>query len=59
MKSDLERDEEMAKLSVPQLIEKISKLTEEYSAEVSRILREILVRSMLVAGADNKEGDDL
>lgn len=49
----------MAKLSVPQLIEKISKLTEEYSAEVSRILREILVRSMLVAGADNKEGDDL
>ena len=59
MKSNLERDEEMAKLSVPQLIEKISKLTEEYSAEVSRILREILVRSMLVAGADNKEGDDL
>nr|AHF24068.1 hypothetical protein [uncultured bacterium Contig643] len=59
MRSDLERDEEMAKLSIPQLIEKITKLTEEYSAEIGRVSREILIRSMLMAGSDGQEGDDL
>ncbi len=44
--NNLERDEELAKLSVPQLIEKISELTAEYAASVERITLEILVRAM-------------
>jgi len=44
--SNLERDEELAKLSVPQLIERISELTTEYAAAVERITCEILIRSM-------------
>ena len=44
--SRLEQDEELAKLSVPHLIEKISDLTTEYSAAVERITYEILIRSM-------------
>lgn len=44
--SRLEQDEELAKLSVPQLIEKISDLATEYVAAVERITYEILIRSM-------------
>lgn len=44
--SSLEQDEELAKLSVPQLIERISVLTSEYAAAVERITCEILIRSM-------------
>ena len=44
--NSFEQDEELAKLSVPQLIEKISELTTEYAAAVKRITYEILIRSM-------------
>lgn len=44
--SSLEQDEELAKLSIPQLIERISTLNAEYSAAVERITYEILIRSM-------------
>ncbi len=44
--SRLEQDEELAKLSVPQLIEKISDLTTEYNAALKRITYEILIRVM-------------
>ena len=44
--SRLEQDEELAKLSVPELIERISELTAEYAASVKRITYEILIRSM-------------
>ncbi len=44
--NSLEQDEELAKLSVPQLIERISKLTSEYAAAVERITLEILIRAM-------------
>lgn len=44
--SDLERDEELAKLSVPQLVWRISQLTAEYTASIERITYEILIRAM-------------
>lgn len=44
--SDLQAQEELAKLSVPELIERISALTVEYAAAVERITCEILIRSM-------------
>lgn len=44
--SDLEQDEELARLSVPQLIEKISELTTQYNADLKRIMYEILIRAM-------------
>lgn len=44
--SSLEQDEELAKLTIPQLIERMSRLTEEYSVAIERITCEILVRSM-------------
>lgn len=43
--SRLEQDEELAKLSVPQLIERISMLTAEYAAAVERITCEIFFLS--------------
>lgn len=46
MISDLERDEELARLTIPQLIERISELTVDYSAAVGRVTREILIREM-------------
>ncbi len=44
--SSLEEDRELASLSIPQLIERLSRLTENYSAAVERITCEILIRSM-------------
>lgn len=44
--SNLEQDEELAKLDVPQLIEKISTLTAEYAEAIGRITCEILIRNM-------------
>lgn len=44
--SSLEYDEELAKLSVPQLIERISALTADYAAAIERITYEILIRAM-------------
>ena len=44
--SNLEWDDELSKLTVPQLIEKISELTTDYAAAVERITCEILIRSM-------------
>ena len=43
-------EEELAKLSVPQLIEKISGLTADYTTAVEKITYEILIRSMQHAG---------
>lgn len=44
--SSLEEDKELASLTIPQLIERISTLTAEYSAAVERITYEILIRAM-------------
>lgn len=44
--SSLEYDEELAKLSVPQLVWRISQLTAEYTASIERITYEILIRAM-------------
>lgn len=44
--SSLDEDRELASLTVPQLIEKISTLTAEYSAAVERLTCEILIRTM-------------
>ena len=44
--SSLEEDRELASLSIPQLIERLSRLTENYSAAAERITCEILIRSM-------------
>ena len=44
--SSLDEDRELASLTIPQLIERISVLTAEYAAAVERITCEILIRSM-------------
>lgn len=44
--SSLEEDKELASLTIPQLIERISTLNAEYSAAVERITYEILIRAM-------------
>lgn len=44
--SSLDADRELASLSIPELIERLSRLTENYSATVERITCEILIRSM-------------
>ena len=44
--SSLDVDRELASLSIPELIERLSRLTENYSAAVERITCEILIRSM-------------
>ena len=44
--NSLEQDEELAKLSVPEIIEHIAKLTEEYSASLTRLTHELLIRAM-------------
>ncbi len=46
MNNSLDTDRELASLSIPQLIERLSRLTENYSAAVERITCEILIRSM-------------
>ena len=44
--SSLDEDRELASLSIPQLIERISVLTADYAAAVERITCEILIRTM-------------
>lgn len=44
--SSLKQDEELAKLSIPQIIERVSELTIEYAAAVERLNHEILIRIM-------------
>lgn len=44
--TDLEYQEDLAKLTIPQLIERISRLTENYNKELTMLTHEILIRSM-------------
>lgn len=44
--SSLAEDRELASLTVPELIERISKLTEDYAAAIEQVTCEILIRSM-------------
>lgn len=44
--SSLKQDEDLAKLSIPQIIERVSELTIEYATEVERLNHEILIRIM-------------
>lgn len=44
--TDLEYQEDLAKLTIPQLIERISRLTENYNKELTMLTHEVLIRSM-------------
>lgn len=44
--SDLEYQKALADMTVPELIDRISKLTEDYTAAVERVTCEILIRAM-------------
>lgn len=44
--SSLEEDRELASLTMPELIERISRLTADYSEAVEHITCEILIRTM-------------
>jgi hypothetical protein len=44
--SELKSNEELAKLTVPQLIERITELTVKYAEDLSRLTHELLIRAM-------------
>ena len=43
---DLEYQKDLAKLTIPQLIERIARLTEKYNEELTLLTQEILIRIM-------------
>lgn len=44
--NDLEYQESLAKMTIPELIESIVKLTETYNENLTMLTHEILIRSM-------------
>jgi len=44
--NDLEYQESLAKMTIPELIESIVKLTETYNERLTMLTHEILIRSM-------------
>ena len=44
--SDLEYQKDLARLTIPQLIERIARLTEKYNEELTLLTQEILIRIM-------------
>ena len=49
MSSKLEQQEALAKMSVPEIIEAMTKLTETYAAELATLTHELLIRAMELA----------
>lgn len=46
----LKDEEELARLTIPQLIERITELNAKYAEDLERITRELLIRAMQQAG---------
>ena len=44
--SSLKEEEELAKLTIPQLIERITDLTTKYAEDLGRVTHELLIRAM-------------
>ena len=44
--SDLEYQESLARMTVPELVDCITKLTEDYNKHLTLLTQEILIRSM-------------
>lgn len=44
--SSLKDEEELAKLTIPQLIERITDLTAKYAEDLGRVTHELLIRAM-------------
>lgn len=44
--SSLKDEEELAKLTIPQLIERVTDLTAKYAEDLGRIMHELLIRAM-------------
>ena len=44
--NDLEYQEHLAKMTIPELIESIARLTESYNENLTMLTQEILIRSM-------------
>lgn len=44
--SDLEQQEALAKMTIPELIESIARLTEIYNEHLTMLTHEILIRAM-------------
>lgn len=44
--SDLEYQEELSKMTIPEIIESIVKLTQSYNERLQMLTREILIRAM-------------
>ena len=44
--SSLKEEEELAKLTIPQLIERITDLTAKYAEDLGRVTHELLIRAM-------------
>lgn len=49
MPSKLDQQEALAKMSVPEIIEAMTKLTETYTAELETLTHELLIRAMELA----------
>ena len=50
MSRDLEIQETLAKMSVPEIIDAMTKLTEVYAEELAILTHELLIRAMELAG---------
>ena len=47
---NLEEEEALARMSTPELVEAMTKLTETYAAELENLTHELLIRAMQLAG---------
>lgn len=48
--SSLKDEEALAKMSVPEIVDEITKLTETYATELESMTHELLIRAMQLAG---------